>query len=557
MRDPKEIKADLAKQIEGKAQFSRPGDAAYGDLTTNVALQLAAEDKSNPRETAQELAEKLELPEEISKVEVAGPGFINFTYSDGYLLDLLRNPEAILDNKTEDQTIVVDYSQPNVAKPLMAHHLLSTIIGQSVVNIFKAKGNKVVSVNYIGDWGTQFGKLIYAYRQWGDHDDIEKDPIPELLALYVRFHNEAEKDPELDERGREEFKKLEEGDPENLKLWEWIVEVSIREIERLYALLGGIKFDSYRAEAACRDDLPALIESGLKLGIFEAGEGGSLIVNLDAEGLIPFLVQKTDGTTLYSTRDLETVRYRLEEYKPNKIIYVVDVAQKLHFEQVFASVEKFPWYSPETDMKHLIFGRMRFRDGKMSTRKGNVIQLEEILEEAITRATKIIDEKNPDLENKEEVARQVGIGAVKYSIVSQSPESDLVFDWDKIISFEGNSAPYLQYSHARAASILRQEQPGKLPKEYNLSPEEALVIRDAVAFKHVIDEAAGKLKPNIIATYLYELSQNFNGFYTKCPVLSEENPDTKQVRLAIVSLFASLMKEGLSLLGGIEAPEQM
>lgn len=538
--------------------FEKPQNPDFGDLSCNVAMQLASKYKKNPRQLAEEIIEQIDIPNEISKVEVAGPGFINFTYSDPYLIEILNNPAQINPEKDQNQKIVIDYSSVNMAKPIGAHHLLSTVIGQAMANILRELGNEVISVNYIGDWGTQFGKLIYAYKTWGDKSKVEADPIPELLALYVKFHDEAEENPDLDDKGREEFRKLEEGDSENRELWRWIVDLSIEADKKTYASLGGISFDSWQGEAATEPNLKKLLEDGKKEKIFTLGEEDSYIVDLEKEGLPPYLVQKKDGATLYSTRDIETIRLRIQDYSPDEIMYVVDIAQKLHFEQLFASVRKFDWYNPQTKLTHLKFGRMSFKDKSMSTRKGNIIYLDEVLKDAIERAEQIINEKNPDLKDKKEVARIIGTGAVKYTILNQSPETDIIFDWDKILSFEGNSAPYLQYMHARAASILKEQTPpDQIDPAYNLHPKEALVLRTLTQFKDAITESATKNKPNILANYIYELSQIFSNFYTHCPVLKADTDSQKAARLKIVELFAHTLKKGLELLSGIEAPDQM
>jgi len=570
------LKQDLAEQIrvltKQEIQFTKPSSTDFGDFACNIALKLASERKANPREIAEELITELKLPDEIAKAEVAGPGFINFTLSQDYLLQALKNPEGFLTkNFLEDETperVLIDYSAPNVAKPLGIHHLLSTIIGQSINNIYKAKGYDTVAINYLGDYGTQFGKVIYALKQWGDKEKIEaaENPIKELLALYVRFHEEEEKDESIKKAGQLEFKKLEDGDPENQEWWQWVIDLTIADVKRVYAMLGGIKFDSYKGEAAQAQNQMKILFEGKAQGIITEGEGGSYVIELAEEGFeTPYLVQKSDGATLYSTRDIATVKDRIEEYHPSKCIYVVDVAQKLHFQQLFAVVKKFPWFDENFELVHLKFGRMRFADKKMSTRKGNILFLEEVIEEATARALQIIKEKNPNLENQEEVARIVGVGSIKYGILNQSPETNIVFSWEKTLTFEGNSAPYLLYSYARSASILRQAVESGfdlnlLSLEGFAKPElhdaEALIIRHLLKFDEAVEEARKRLKPNLIATYLYELAQLFNTFYTQCPVL-KASEDDKALRLAIVSAFKDIIKEGLHLLGGIEVPEKM
>lgn len=534
-----------------------------GDLSCPIALKLAKQFKQNPLQVAQEIASNLPAHWAISKVEVLAPGFINFFLSQKFLTDNLKQ-QKLLNLPATGKKYVIDYSSPNIAKPLGIHHILSTVIGQAAVNLLKATNNQVVAWNYLGDWGTQFGKLIYAYKQWGDQTVIEKDPINELLKLYVEFHNKAETNPELEDFGRAEFKKLEQGDSENRKLWEWVVKLSKQDLNKVYDKLGGIQFDVFSGEADREGDLPVVIAEGLKEGIFTPGDKGGLIVNLEAENMIPFLVEKSDGATLYSTRDIASVKVRTLDYEATNLLYVVDVAQSLHFEQLFASVKKFSWFKPETALTHLKFGRMSFKDGKMSTRKGNIIHLDDLIEEAVSRSRQIITEKNPELENLEQVAWMVGIGAIKYSVLSQSPETNIVFDWDKIISFEGNSAPYLQYSYARANSILKQAERSEAElneevafEELEINLEEESLMKALLFFEEAVLDAANKLKPHLLANYVFDLCQKFNTFYVKNQVLNCEDKARKQFRLALVDKFCRTNKTGLQLLAGVEVPEKM
>jgi arginyl-tRNA synthetase len=573
MRTLEDIKEDLLLQLnkltQQSIQFTKPNSADFGDFACNIALKLASERKANPQQIATDLIGQLELPAEISKAEVAGPGFINFTLAPDYLLEAISSakvflsPDFLEDEKPE--TILIDYSAPNVAKPLGIHHLLSTVIGQAINNIYKAKAYKTVAINYLGDYGTQFGKVIYSLKHWGNKAEIEaaENPIQELLKLYVRFHEEEEKDESIKQAGQIEFKKLEDGDPENQEWWQWVIDLTIADVKKVYAMLGGIEFDSYKGEAAQAKKQMPILEDGKKEGIITQGEGGAYVIDLEDQGIdTPYLVQKSDGATLYSTRDLATIKDRIEEYHANKCIYVVDVAQKLHFEQLFAAVKKFAWYDPNFDLVHLKFGRMSFADKKMSTRKGNILFLEEVIKEATRRAAEIIEEKNPNLANKEEVARIVGVGSIKYGILNQSPETNIVFSWEKTLTFEGNSAPYLQYSYARAASILRQANfDSDLVnlsgfESDSLEAGESLVIRHLLKFDEVVSESLDKLKPNLIASYLYDLAQIFNSFYTQCPVLKATGL-SKDLRLSIVKVFKDTIKQGLHLLGGIEVPEEM
>ncbi|MFA6992911.1 MAG: arginine--tRNA ligase, partial [Candidatus Gracilibacteria bacterium] len=453
----KAVKKAFKLKKEIKIDYS--GEESHGDYSSNIALKLSKEMNMPPNEIAKTIISNIKEEKPIEKVEIAGPGFINFFISKEVFQDEIKKILEEKDNygasKTgEDKPLIVEYSAPNIAKPLGVHHLLSTIIGQTLYNIFKFIGFKCVSINHIGDWGTQFGKLIYAYKNWGNKETVEKNPINELLALYVKFHNEAEKNNELEDEARKEFKKFEEGDSENRELWKWFVAESMKEINKTYEEIGGIHFDYTQGESFYEDKMGDLLKSGKKEGIFEEGEEGAFVVKYKDPDISPFVVQKKDGATLYSTRDFAALKYRIDTWHPEKIIYVVDTAQTLHFKQLFLAAERFPWYGNEGE--HVSFGRMRMKEGKMSTRKGNVILLNEVLEEAINRAGKILHEKNHEIKNKEEIAKVVGIGAVKYHVLLQNRTTDITFDWDTMLSLDGNSAPYLQYSYARAKSILRK-----------------------------------------------------------------------------------------------------
>jgi len=581
-------------QEKQEAQFLKPQHQDQGDFSTPVSLKIAKQTKQNPLEVAKNIAAEIKPNPYIEKVEIAAPGFINFFLAKTFLLENLQDHQ-LLNQSTQKETIIVDYSSPNIAKPLGIHHILSTVIGQAAVNLNRAQGHQVIAWNYLGDWGTQFGKLIYAYKNWGDKATIEQDPINELLKLYVEFHNQAETNPELEAHGRQEFKKLEQGDTENRQLWTWIVELSKQDLEKVYQKLHGIHCDIFSGEADREPDLPKIIQEGLTQKVFTKGENNSLIVDLEDQKMIPFLVQKSDGATLYSTRDIASIKLRLANHQATKLIYVVDVAQSLHFQQLFATVKKFDWFktsnqtteqnrqiqgaqskaveqtSTETiknkqatpELIHLKFGRMSFKDGKMSTRKGNIIHLQDLIDEAIHRAKKIILEKNPNLENLDQVAEIIGVGSIKYSVLSQSPETNIVFDWDKIISFEGNAAPYLQYSYARANSIVNQaEKPQATTTNFDqtkltFQPEETALLKHITQFADAVEDSATKLKPHLLANYLFELCQNFNSFYTQCPVLNCPDPDTRNFRLALSTKFCQILKEGLNLLAGIQVPEKM
>lgn len=552
-------------------KIEQPKEESHGDYASNILLVAGKKLGKPPKDLYEDLLKNLERPQYIKKIDFAEPGFINFTLSASWLKtklsEILQFKEKFGgSDQNKERTTIVEYSSPNIAKPLGIHHLLSTIIGQAILNIYNFLGFTHVAINHIGDWGTQFGKLLYAYKTWGEKEKIEQNPIEELLKLYVKFHDEAEQNPSLEDHAREEFKKLEEGDKENKRLWEWFVAVSLKDIEKTYAELGWIHFDHFQGESFYNDKMDAVLKEGKEKKIFIKGEGGAYIVKFENEKLPPYLVQKSDGTTLYSTRDLAAVKYRLQTWHPDKIIYVVDRAQELHFRQLFETVKLLGWLQAEekpVEIVHVSFGRMNFTDEKMSTRKGNIIRLVEVLKEAEQRALRIAEEKSSELKEKEklEAAHAIGVSAVKYNILSQNRLTDITFDWDKMLTLEGNSAPYLQYTAARARSILRKAdeknfKPG-LENDYILtSPLEINVAKALSKFEEAVVEAAKEYKPNLLCNYLYDLAQKFNSFYNEIPVLQSETDIEREGRLALTAATLQILENGLKLLG-IEIPERM
>ncbi|MBU1151770.1 arginine--tRNA ligase [Patescibacteria group bacterium] len=531
----------------------------HGDYACNIAMQLAKDLKDTPLNIAEKIAKN--LPTEDFEVEVAAPGFINFRLKKDLLKEELKQVLKEKDdfgktNVGREKTIVLDYSSPNIAKPLGVHHLLSTIIGQSLNNIFEELSFNCVAINHIGDWGTQYGKLTYAFKKWGDKKKVQADPINELLKLYVRFHNEAEENPKLEDAGREEFRKFEQGDKENRKLWQWFVEESLKDLQKTYDKLGGIHFDKIQGESFYEDMLEGILKDGKERRIFEKGEQGAFVVHYDDENMAPLVVQKKDGATLYSTRDFATAKYRIEEFRPVRILYVVDLAQNLYFKQLFQGFERFPWYHGEC--VHVNFGRMHMKDGKMSTRKGTVVLLDEVLDEAKERSLKLLEEKSPNLADKQKIAEIIGVGAVKYSVLSQNRSTDIAFDWDKMLSLDGNSCPYLQYAYARCRSILRKSAEETKTRKDPADAEERLLRLLAFfpKFPEAVAQAAEQYKPNLIANYLYDLAQEFNSIYNSIPILSAENKKERERRLKIVEAVSQILKNGLKLLV-IEVIEEM
>lgn len=601
---------DMPEVNEYEPFVEHAKDASHGDYATNAAMALSKKLGKAPQQVANAIIEQFESPEFLNKLEFAQPGFINFTldtdWVESQLPQIISKKSVYLKpNLGLDRTVLVEFSAPNIAKPLGIHHLLSTIIGQALYNIYSYLGYKTVAINHIGDWGTQFGKLIVAYKTWGDKKKVEKDPIEELLKLYVQFHDEVEKgtekDPatgiskgeELDQQARDEFRKLENGDKENAKLWQWFVAMSLKDTQKTYDALGGIHFDKIQGESFYSDKMDDIIVEARKKQILEVGEGGALVVKFENEKYPPFLVQKSDGATLYGTRDLAAAKYRLKTWDPLKVLYVVDVAQSLHFQQLFETAKKLGWTLPEPNNQliHIPFGRMRFEDEKMSTRKGNIVRLNEVLMEAVERAKKIVAQKSPDVAEKKhaDLARIIGIGAVKYNILSQNRTTDIVFQWDKTLSLDGNSAPYIQYTAARANSILKKAQTEKRndrkksenqftlfeaiatsersedgipltsPDSSNPNakkPCELILASQLMKFSESVARAASEYRPNIITNYLYETSKLFNTFYHELPVLQAESETARNFRLALTQATKVVLREGLELIG-IEVPDEM
>src|SRR3989344_2822706 len=535
--------------------ISTPPDPKLGDYAF-PCFRLG----KNPKEEAEKLKAKLKLPDFVAKVEVAGP-YLNFFLKNKVIIEetlshiYQEQKEFGKQNLGKGKKIIVEFSSPNIAKPFGIGHLRSTVIGSCLYKLHRALGYEVFGVNHLGDWGTQFGKLIVAFRKWGSEEELKQEPIKYLLGLYVRFHQEAEKDKSLDDEARAEFKRLEDGDKESIALWEKFKELSLHEFHRIYKILD-VNFDSFHGEGFYNNLLEPSIKE-LQQKVKAVVSEGALIVDLEKYNMPPFMLKKSDGASTYHTRDLAAALFRLKKYKPEKIVYVVGSEQKLHFQQLFTVLELAG--IDKNKLVHVDFGLFRFPEGKMSTRKGQVIFLEEVLNKAIGLAEKIIEEKNPTLQNKKEVAVMIGVGAIIFSDVSNDRVRDIDFDWDRMLSFEGETAPYLQYTHARSCSILR-----KAVKEHNqgVSPHvnfelpeqtEIAVVKKLYAYPEIIEKVAQTNKPHHQAHYLIALAQAFNEFYHKCPVLSEDKNQTK-ARLLLVDCVRPVLENGLNMLG-IQAPE--
>ncbi|MGB4370495.1 MAG: arginine--tRNA ligase [Dethiobacteria bacterium] len=543
--------------------LEEPPEPEMGDLAFPCYI-LASQRKQSPVKVAAELAQSLSGKRGVywEKAMAQGP-YLNF-YFDPVVFnqDLLRRIFAEGEdygksNRGRGGTVVIDYSSPNICKPFGIGHIRSTVIGHALYLILEAQGYRCIGVNHLGDWGTQFGKMIVAYRRWGDDQQLKEDPVNYLYRLYVRFHREAESEPALEEEARLWFKRLEEGQPEAVDYWKLFRQLSLENYEQIYDLLG-IKFDYYHGESHYNDLLDDVIRLVQEKGVATESDG-ALIVDLEKYGLPPAMLRKKDGATLYLTRDLAAAQYRYNTFNFVKALYVVGAEQKLHFQQMVKILELlgFPW---ARDCIHIPFGLIRFKEGRMSTREGNMILLEEVLQRSIRLAREIIEEKNPGLKDKESAARAVGLGAVRFGDLSNDRVKDIEFDWDKVLDFTGETAVYIQYAHARICSILRRAGATELTwhddaAEFLTCEEEKKMIKTLAAFPGKIAASAESYRPSILARYLIEVARDFNRFYHSCPVLVDD-PELRQARLLLISAVRQVLKNGLALLG-IVAPEEM
>ncbi|MBI4639928.1 MAG: arginine--tRNA ligase [Candidatus Tectomicrobia bacterium] len=530
------------------------GDYAFPCFT------LAKQFRKNPVAIAQELSEKIAVKGAILRVANAGP-YLNFFLDKGVLArqvmgEIWEKRERYGSAQIGDgKRIVIDYSSPNIAKPFGIAHLRTTVIGNALCKIYEFLGYKVIRVNHLGDWGTQFGKQIVAYKKWGDEELIKQNPIRQLYDLYVRFHVEAENDPSLEEEARLWFKRLEDGDKEARQLWQWFRDLSLEEFQRIYTLLD-IGFDSYDGESFYNEMINDTIERIKEKGLTTVSQD-ALIIPLDQYNLPPCLLKKRDDATLYATRDICAAEYHYRTYEFEKKLYVVAAHQKLHFQQIFKVLElmEYPWANR---CVHVEFGMMNFKGGKMSTRKGNIIVLEEVLSRAIELSEEIIEEKNPDLADKKGVAKDVGIGAVIFTDLSSKRVKDVTFDWDEVLNFDGETGPYLQYTHARISSVLRKYgRPVERDIDCSLltTREELLLVKTLERFPQVVLRGTENYEPSMISNYLLELAGIFNKFYNGYRILSEDEMLTK-ARIFLSDSVRQTLYNGLTLLG-IKAPEEM
>lgn len=525
----------------------------FGDFQCNFAMMNSKIIGENPRKIAENIKENLPENPVIDRLEIAGPGFINIFLKDSYISSCINKigekyDFSFLDTKGD---VIIDFSSPNIAKRMHIGHLRSTIIGDAIYRIHKYLGYNIIADNHIGDWGTQFGKLIIGYNNYLDKDAYKKNPIEELERVYVEFSKAAEENPELEDLARAELKKLQEGDEKNNALWKEFISASLKEYNKLYDRMD-IHFDTYYGESFYHPIMPDVIKELVERKIAVDDEGAKVVFFDENENLHPCIVQKKDGAFLYATSDIATVKFRKDNYNLNKLIYVTDERQQDHFKQFFKITDILGW---NVEKHHIWFGIMRFADGIFSTRKGNVIRLEELLDEAHNRAYQIVNEKNPDLseEEKQNIAEVVGVSSVKYADLSQNRQSPVIFEWDKILSFEGNTAPYLLYSYARIQSILiKVDELGiKLDETININLEnkfEHSLATYMLNYPLSVLKSAETFKPNLIADYLYDLSKKLNSFYNNCPILNQEAEILKS-RAMLIKKTGELLKDGLSLLG--------
>ncbi len=535
-----------------RLSFQVTSNSRFGDFQTNFAMQVAPDLKLPSRDIAQSIIANLEQSEAIEKVDIAGPGFINVFLAKTFVeAELMKSGVEPFDFSflDRDGDVIVDYSSPNIAKPMHIGHLGSTVIGDAIKRIYSFLGYHTIGDNHLGDWGTQFGKLIVAYDRWLDKEAFDQSPIDELERIYVKFAQESERDESLDDLARQELVKLQNGDPRNIALWKEFVRVSLAEYALTYDVLG-IKFDSYKGESFYHEMNEETLAILRELNIIENSDGAQVVFFDETDNLHPLIVRKKDGGFNYATSDLSSVRYKLENHHVNRVIYVTDDRQQAHFKQFFKVAEMAGW---TIRLEHVFFGLKRFADGVFSTRKGNVIKLADLIDEAVKKSRALVEEKNPGLpeEEKETISKIVGIGAIKYSDLCQNRSSTMIFDWDKVLSFEGNTSLYLQYTFARIQSIKRKaDKPVTSECAVSLKREEERALACMVLqFPSVVVKAAETYKPNVLSDYLFGLCQAFNSFYTAVPILKEPDAATVSSRIILCDKVGRVINAGLDLFG--------
>jgi arginyl-tRNA synthetase len=564
------------EQTVQNIQLARPAKSEFGDYSTNVAMILAKKVGQSPQQVASTLIEELKKDEYVSGVvadiQLAPPGFVNFHLTNQSLWTaaehFLTQPEHHQDKPGKGKKMMVEFSSPNIAKPFNVGHLRSTIIGDSLARIFAYMGYTILRDNHLGDWGTQYGKLAYAVENWGDWGAIEQNPINELFKLYVRFHQEEEDNPALSDAGREYFKRLEQKDSSVIATWQKLVDLSLKDFNRLYAQLG-VQFDMQLGESFYEPMLSDIIDECKSSGIARQSKGALLVFFDDDPELkdTPLMIQKSNGTSTYGTRDLAGIKYRFNEFKLDRLLIEIGNEQQLYFKQIIKASEMLGWIEPG-ELTHVGHGLFMLPTGKMSTRKGETVWVTDLIAELEQKAGEIVAQREELSEvERKEVVSAIAIGALKYNDLSQNRLGNVVFDKDKSLALDGNSAPYLQYTIARSKSVLRSGgvqaesssitalQQAASQRSQDLQRSERDIVAHIALFDEVVQEAARNLLPNTLANYLFQLAQKYNSFYQTCPILNAE-AGVRESRLLIVCMTANVLEKGLSLLG-IESVERM
>jgi arginyl-tRNA synthetase len=540
-------------------QLAPTADPRHGDYQTNAAMVLAKKLTLNPRNLASRIVAHLSANDIGAPPEVAGPGFINFRLSPEFLArrlyELALDTRLGVEQVAKPATIVIDFSSPNIAKPMHVGHIRSTNLGDALARVARFLGHQVITDNHLGDWGTQFGKVIYGWKRFLNLSHLDSDPIAELVRIYREADAAAGKDPEVLEGCRQELVKLQQGDAENQRIWQQCVHLSTQEFSSVYDLLG-VRFDYQLGESFYNPELPRVVEELQDRGLAEKSEGAIVVWDRKLSE-DPFILRKSDGGFGYAATDVATIQYRIEQWQADAVWYVVGAPQHLHFQQLFSLARRLGY---DLDLQHIAFGSILGEDRKlMRTRSGESVSLRALLDEAVSRATAIVAEKNPELSEPERgaIGRIVGIGAIKYADLSQHRMTDYVFSWDKMLSLQGNTAPYLQNAYVRSRSIFRKlAVPFAAPSSVELREEAELALtKKVLQFPEVVPAILDGFKPNVLANYLYDLAAQFHGFYESCPVLSAE-PLQRETRLLLCDVFARLLQTGLDLLG-IQVPEKM
>ncbi len=555
-----EVKTIIAEKIAGllnheeltaealSSFIEKPTDSSMGDLAL-PCFRLAKTLRSAPPKIASELKEKLGVLPFITKTEAVG-GYLNFFIDSSYYSSLLNSivddPDYGRSEIGKGKTVCLDFSSPNIAKRFHLGHLGTTVIGNSLRNIYNFCSYKTVAINHLGDWGTQFGKLIVAYKRWSSKERVDERGINELVDIYVRFNEEEKDNKSLSDEAREAFAQLENGNREYLKIWQYFKEISLREYQKTYDLLG-ITFDSYNGESFYTDKMPAVVEELKAKGLLKIDNGAS-IVSLEEYGMPPALILKSDGSTLYPTRDIAAALWRKKEYNFNKCLYVTSAGQSLHFAQWFKVVELMG-YDWASGLVHVPYGTMSVGGEKLASRTGNVVLLDDLLDEAIAKCRKIVEEKNADLQDKESVARAVGVGAVVFNALANSRIKDTNFVWEDALSFEGNTGPYVQYTYARSASVLRKSDENTAAGNYTeLNTDETELVKKLSEFPAVVLRALDENEPSFISRFAIGLCAAFNQFYHNCPIIKSEGA-VKAFRLKLTKGVHNVLGSCLDLLG--------